>query len=73
MAVRVKRPYGKVCARDVAKIRDIIRKNMKTWSKEFQERPEVIGAKARRRVAMWYDFLKKKVGEAIRAIAIECA
>ncbi|MEM2197271.1 MAG: hypothetical protein QW290_09350 [Sulfolobales archaeon] len=69
---RTKRPYGKVCARDVSSIRNVIRTNMKKWSLEFQTKPEVVGLKPRERVTAWYNFLKSKVGEEIKKLPIEC-
>lgn len=61
--------YGKVCRRDVTKIRDTLRKNMRTWAKEWAES----GLAGRGKGHSGYEaFLKEKLTAAIKSIPVTC-
>lgn len=61
-----KRPYGKVCRRDVTKIRDVVRKQMRVFAKEWAETHPGAGFNA------WRAFLSEKLKAAIKAIPVTC-
>jgi len=63
---KAKAPYGKVCSRDPKAIRDIIRKKMVDFAREWAERG---GGSAQE----WWDFLSEKLKAEIQSLPVTCS
>jgi hypothetical protein len=62
--------YGKVCRREVSKIRDVLRKQARGWAKEWAES----GLAGRGKGHSGYEaFLKEKLSSAIKSIPVTCS
>ena len=60
-----KRPYGKVCRRDVKEIRRIIKTKMREYAREWAEKG---GGSA----SEWWSFLSEKLKSEIKSLPITC-
>lgn len=61
-----KRPYGKVCRRDVTAIRRILKTRMRDFAKEWAELHPGEGA------ASWWSFLSEKLKSEVKSIPVTC-
>ena len=62
--------YGKVCRRDVTKIRDVVRKQMRGFAKEWAE--SGLGGRGKGHSG-WEAFLREKLSAAVKTVPVTCS